>query len=111
MYRVTLGLKHELPFANLSRIFPKTLIYRWCNATVDFLEVECRSNTCVDISGWLKTYSSEGGLKLVYEYTSPTHMSVIVSCKCSPQNSTLRLAESYGCLWMAPVTYLGGEEV
>lgn len=47
---------------------------------------------------------------MVYEYTSPTHMSVIVNCKCNAQNSTLRLAESYGCLWVAPVTYLGGEE-
>ena len=110
MYRITLGLKHELPFANLSRRFPRVLVYRWCNSTVDYLEVDCRSNTCADVSGWLKTYSSQSGFELVYEYTSPTHMSVIVNCRCNAQNSTLRLAESYGCLWVAPVTYLGGEE-
>ncbi len=77
---------------------------------MDYLEVHCRPSLLADVSEWFKRYVSERGLSIVFQQVSPTHMSVMLSCRCTPNNSSLRMAETHGVLWMAPVTYLGGEE-
>lgn len=110
MYKITLGLRHTLPFNNLSLRFPGAVVYRWCNTTVDYLEIDCGARGCGEVAAWLAEYASREGLRLTYEYSSPTRISVVMNCNCSPANSTLRMAEECGCLWRAPVTYFGGEE-
>ena len=39
MNRTQLRLEHDMPFNNLSKIFPDARISRWCNLQVDILEV------------------------------------------------------------------------
>jgi predicted DNA binding protein len=111
MEEIILRMKHTLPFNNLSIAYPDASISRWCNSMVDYLEIGSPDGAVLnDIREGLPAVVSELHSELIYESLSTGRLSVMVKCRCSPLNSTARMAEESDCLWKAPVTYAGGME-
>ncbi len=111
MEEIVLRLGHDMPFNNISRLYPESTIYRWCNSKVDYLEVDSSDpDEASRIRESLQSFVS--GLKSEVLFISPAEdvLTATVACKCSNLNSTVRMAERAGCLWKAPVIYKGGEE-
>ena len=111
MEEIVLKLGHELPFNNVSRLFPETRIYRWCNSQVDYLEFESPDPAELEkIRLRLAEFAGHLHTSIIFSSTNGTVMTTMVTCRCSNANSTVRMTESADCLWKAPVTYSGGYE-
>lgn len=111
MEEVVLSLDHGLPFNNVSRLFPKEVIYRWCNSRVGYLEF--RPSDPSDVGKMLEGLEDlvkQLGSRLLFTSQGSGLLTAMVACRCSNQNSTVRMAEGMYCLWKAPVSYEHGKE-
>ena len=110
MNEIDLKLKNDMPFGALSGEFPDLLIYRWCNSAVDYLEFYGKERDLFDVSKRLGRFAKALNTHIVYESVSQNRLSVLFSCRCSIDNSAIRVIEAHNCLWQAPVAYQNGIE-
>ncbi|MGP6240285.1 helix-turn-helix domain-containing protein [Cuniculiplasma sp. SKW4] len=110
MDEITIESQNEMLFNRLSRKFPEVKFYRWCNSTVDFLEFILDSSDNETLKNSLQEAINEVGSKLISYSLNENRLSVMMSCKCSVNNSTIRIVESESCMWKAPVSYYEGRE-
>jgi|GEM_PF-2908614 predicted DNA binding protein len=111
MDEIKLTLKHTLPFCNISREFPEFSIFRWCNTSIDYLEIVYVQDKYDELITSINAFINEIGSELFYKRKDGGTLSLMISCKCNVHNSTMRIAEANGCMWKAPVSYLGGSEM
>ncbi len=86
MDEIALRMEHGLPFNNVAKAFPDVRVFRWCDSMVDYLEFLAEDRAALD------------------------RLDIMVRCRCSPQNSTVRMTEGRNYLWKPPVVYEGGRE-
>lgn len=110
MIEIALKVKNRMPFSSLSSEFPDVMIYRWCNSAVDYLEFHGTTSDLDRIQENITGIADSLGSHLVHENRSGNRISVMLACRCSVNNSTIRILESMNCLWQAPVTYRDGFE-
>ncbi|MFG1518921.1 MAG: helix-turn-helix domain-containing protein [Thermoplasmataceae archaeon] len=110
MEEITLKLHHNLPFNNVSKMFPEANIYRWCNSYVDYIEIHCDDAEMDRLIEALPKFIEEIHSETVFVSRQKGRASVMIKCRCSINNSTIRITESEKCLWRAPVRYRSGEE-
>lgn len=110
MDEITIESQNEMLFNRLSKKFPEVKFYRWCNSTVDFLEFVLDSNNNESLKDSLQDAINEVGSKLLSYSLNDKRLSVMMACKCSIDNSTIRIVESESCMWKAPVSYHEGKE-
>ena len=106
-----ISFQNEMPFALLSASFPSLRIYRWCSSTIDYLEIFGEQRMLLEAREDLKSLAADIHSELVYENLTKDRLSIAISCRCSINNSTIRIAESRNLLWQAPARYLGGREI
>lgn len=108
---IILRMQHELPFNNVSQRFPEATIYRWCNSMVDYLEFLSPDDDLLDeIRASLGKVVTALRSHLLYTSRDRGRLGVLVRCRCTPTNSTVRITEAANCLWKPPVVYGGGAE-
>lgn len=111
MDEIVLELRHGRPFCNISVRHPDHRIFRWCNSSIDYLEIEVGNDHDGDsVAKDIVQFAEENSSSVLYESTDQGTLSFMLRCICSPDNSTMRLAEASGCMWKAPVTYVDGKE-
>lgn len=110
MDEVTLLLENSTPFCRLSKSYPEITFLRWCNSSVDYLEFYGNDESLNRISDDMPGIVSDLGSSIIHRDSSKGRFSVLLKCRCTVQNSTIRIAESDNCLWVGPVEYYGGSE-
>lgn len=110
MDEVDLILRNELPFGKLSSLFPGITFFRWCNSAMDYLEFYGNADELDSIVSYLPEIEKELGTHVIYRSKKEKRLSVMLVCRCSRTNSTIRIAELDNCIWKAPVKYAAGEE-
>ncbi len=112
MNRTRLRLEHDMPFNNLSKIYPEANISRWCNLQVDILEINSqRKNEIENISKTLKKMAQSLSAKLIHISSySERSLEAVIKCRCALNNSSISVIESSNCIPVMPVTYKGGHE-
>lgn len=111
MDEILLRMRHDLPFNNVASAFPDVRIYRWCNSMVDYLEFVASSGGSLDrlrreLPGVVLGLHST----ILYRADREGRLDVMVRCRCTPHNSTVRMTENENCLWKPPVVYDEGRE-
>ena len=111
MDEILLRMRHDLPFNNVASAFPEVRIYRWCNSMVDYLEFEAADLAALgrlrdELPGVVASLHSE----VLYRAESEGRLDIMVRCRCTPHNSTVRMTEGENCLWTPPVVYEAGQE-
>ncbi|MEM0157521.1 MAG: helix-turn-helix domain-containing protein, partial [Thermoplasmataceae archaeon] len=110
MEEIDLKLVNDLPFCRVSQRFPDATMLRWCNSAVDYLEFYAGDDTLDRISEALPDLVASLKSRIIFKSRKENRISVMVACRCTRQNSTIRMAEFDSCLWKAPVKYEKGEE-
>jgi predicted DNA binding protein len=110
MQEVKLELENEFPFSNLSKENPKLKFYRWCNSRVDYLEVYGEEHDLKEFQPNILKIEETLSTKVIYQSASINRIKIMLSCRCSIENSSIRVAESVNCIWKGPVIYYGGRE-
>ncbi len=111
MDEIALRMEHDLPFNNVAKAFPEVRIYRWCNSMVDYLECVAADREALDrLEKALPRSVSALHSSIVFRSRGEARLDVMVRCRCSPQNSTVRMTEGRNCLWKPPVVYEAGTE-
>jgi hypothetical protein len=110
MEEIDLKLVNDLPFCRVSKRFPDATMLRWCNSAVDYLEFYAGDSTLDRIAEALPELVSSLKSRIIFQSRKVNRISVMVACRCTRQNSTIRMAEFDSCLWEAPVQYENGEE-
>ncbi len=111
MDEIALRMEHDLPFNNVAKAFPDVRIYRWCNSMVDYLEFLAENPAVLDrVEKVLPRSVASLHSSVVYRSRTEERLDVMVRCRCSPQNSTVRMTEGRNCLWKPPVVYEAGTE-
>jgi predicted DNA binding protein len=110
MDEVEFLLKNDYPFCAVSEKFPDVTFYRWCNSSLDYLEFYGQVSDIDRVVNFIPEIENILHTKAVYQARSGTRLTVMFTCRCSIENSTIRIAESNNCLWQAPVKYKGGRE-
>lgn len=110
MFEIDLRIRNDLPFCILSDNFPEVTVYRWCNSGVDYLEFHGRDSELQEVERNMELIAKSLGTHLLQKSSGKNRLSAMFSCKCSKENSTIRIVESMNCLWHAPVTYRNGNE-
>lgn len=110
MEEIELDLENDLPFCNLSRKFPEVEFYRWCNSAVDYLEFYGDFRYLEKLMKFMPEVESALGTEVIYSSPGKNRLSLMISCRCSTSNSTIRMVESRNLMWKAPVYYSRGHE-
>lgn len=112
MNRTELRLEHDMPFNNLSKMFPDANISRWCNLQVDILEVSSqKKNEIEEIKKSLKKMLRNLSAKLIHTSSfSDRSLEVVIKCRCALNNSSISIIEASNCIPVMPITYKGGHE-
>ena len=111
MDEIRLRMEHDLPFNNVAKVFLDVRIFRWCNSVVDYLEFLSEDSAALDhLEKALPRFVAGLHSSVVYRSRSDSRLDVMVRCRCSPQNSTVRMTEGRNCLWKPPVVYAEGRE-
>lgn len=110
MDEIELELENELPFCELSRRFPEIEFYRWCNSAVDYLEFYGESGHLERLLEFMPSVEHALQTEIIFTSLKERSLSMMLSCRCSPVNSAIRMAESRNLMWKAPVFYSGGHE-
>ena len=111
MDEILLRMRHDLPFNNVAVAFPEIRIYRWCNSMVDYLEFLAPDGESLRrLQQGLPAVVSALHSTVLYRSEAERRLDVMVRCRCTPQNSTVRMTERANCLWKPPVAYLEGRE-
>ncbi len=111
MDEILLKMRHDLPFNNVAAAFPEVRIYRWCNSMVDFLEFESPDAAAMGrLERDLPKVVASLHSTILHRAENPGRLDVLVRCRCTPHNSTVRMTERANCLWKPPVVYDEGHE-
>ncbi|MEM0141096.1 MAG: helix-turn-helix domain-containing protein [Thermoplasmatales archaeon] len=110
MERIEFISKNDMPFCSLSKEFPEIKFFRWCNSAVDYLEFYGNMDDIQDLEKALPTVARSIGSKVVYRSVYGGSLTVMFSCRCTLENSTISMAEESGCIWEAPLVYIEGME-
>ena len=112
MNRTELRLEHDMPFNNLSKMFPDANISRWCNLQVDILEVNSqRKDEIEQIKSSLKRMLKKLSARLINVSSySERSLEAVIKCRCALNNSSVSIIEASNCIPVMPVTYKGGHE-
>ncbi len=111
MDEILLRMRHDLPFNNVAKAFPEVRIYRWCNSMVDYLEfVAPDAGSLTRLERELPKVVSRLHSTVLHRAASEGRLDIMVRCRCSPRNSTVRMTENENCLWKPPVVYSEGRE-
>jgi predicted DNA binding protein len=102
--------KNDYPFCAVSEKFPEVAFYRWCNSSLDYLEFYGQNTDIDRVIDFIPEIETILNTTAVYQARSGSRLTVMFTCKCSIENSTIRIAESNNCLWQAPVKYKDGRE-
>jgi predicted DNA binding protein len=110
--RTKLRLDHNMPFSNLSKMFPDASISRWCNLQVDILEVTSQRKDEIDqIRRSLKKMLANLSAKLIHTSSySERSLEVVIKCRCALNNSSVSIIEASNCIPVMPITYKNGYE-
>ncbi|MGC8645202.1 MAG: helix-turn-helix domain-containing protein [Thermoplasmata archaeon] len=111
MEKVEFASENEMPFCRLSKEFPELRFYRWCNSAVDYLEFYGKGKELERLISVLPSVEGKLGSKIVYLNRERGALTVMFSCRCTVENSTISMAEEAGCIWEAPLVYNGGQEI
>ena len=95
MEEIKLKLRHDLPFNNISRDFPGAKIFRWCNSYVDYLEFAERGLDKNGVREEVERFAEGIGSRIVFSSEKKDYLTLMIVCKCSLGNSTLRMAVIY----------------
>lgn len=110
MIHFKLRLNNNMPFSELSAEFPGVELYRWCNSAVDYLEFHGDETDLGKVQKALPVVAEKLGSRIEHIAAGKRRLSVMLSCRCSIDNSAIRVIESHNCIWLAPVTYEEGNE-
>jgi predicted DNA binding protein len=112
MNRTELRLEHDMPFNNLSKMFPDASISRWCNLQVDILEANSQKKNEIDhIGKALKKMLRSLSAKLIHVSSySEKSLEAVIRCRCALNNSSVSIIEASNCIPVMPITYKGGNE-
>jgi len=110
MFELDLRLDNDTPFAELSKMFPDVKFYRWCNSSVDYLVFYGSDYQLNKVEEALPSVVKSLNSKILHKARENDRLDVMVACRCTVDNSTIRMIESNKCLWQAPVSYLEGRE-
>lgn len=112
MNRTRLRLEHDMPFNNLSKIFPDASISRWCNLQVDILEIISQKKDEIEqIKSTLKRVLRKLSAKLInISSYSERSLEVVIKCRCALHNSSVSIIEAANCIPVMPVRYKDGHE-
>ncbi|WP_393970824.1 helix-turn-helix domain-containing protein [Oxyplasma meridianum] len=110
MYEVEFLLKNSYPFCAVSEKFPDVTFYRWCNSSIDYLEFYGQNSDIEKILNLIPEIENILHTTAIYKLRNGPQLTVMLACRCSIENSTIRMAESSNCLWQAPVEYKKGRE-
>lgn len=105
MEEIRLKLCHNLPFEPVSIKFPDVKIFRWCNSYTDYLEIHGEHLNEDLLEENINAYADKLGSKVMFHLWRGNYVTVMLSCKCTLENSTIRMAESVGCMIRPPVIY------
>ncbi len=110
MEEVELRFVNSTLFCQFSKEFPDITIFRWCSSIVDYVEFYGKDSDVREASERLKQITENINSTVVASGNLDNHLSTGISCRCTTNNSTIRLAESMNLLWEAPAVYSRGEE-
>ncbi len=110
MFELDLRLDNDTPFAELSKMFPDVKFYRWCNSSVDYLVFYGSKYQLNKVEEALPSIVKSLNSRILHKARENDRLDVMVACRCTVDNSTIRMIESNKCLWQAPVSYLEGKE-
>lgn len=110
MDEIELKLINNLPFCKVSKEFPEATFLRWCNSAVDYLEFYGSSKTLESISENFPSIVDSLHSNILFSSRKGNQLTFMISCRCTRENSTIRMTEWDNCLWQAPVEYSGGVE-
>ncbi len=110
MDEITIESENDMLFNKLSKDFPDIKFYRWCNSTVDFLEFIIDDTSTEKLQDSLRKAVNGVGSTILSYNLNDSRLSVMMACRCSIHNSTIRIVESESCMWKAPVSYWNGRE-
>ena len=105
MEEITVELRHNLPFSNVASLFPGSRIFRWCNSYVDYLEIYERNLDYEKFLNEMTEFSESLKSTVVFSSRHRDYGSIMIRCRCSVFNSTVKIAESHGCMVRSPVIY------
>ncbi len=110
MDEIELKLVNDLPFCRVSRKFSEATFLRWCNSAVDYLEFYGDADTLDSIEENFPEVVDSLHSDVLFRSRKGSQLSFMIRCRCTRENSTIRMAEWDNCLWQAPVEYSGGTE-
>jgi predicted DNA binding protein len=112
MNRTELRLEHDMPFNNLSKMFPDASISRWCNLEVDILEVNSQKKDEIEqVKKSLNKILTSHFARLIHTSSySERSLEAVIRCKCALNNSSVSIIEASNCIPVMPITYRGGYE-
>ncbi len=110
MFELDLRLDNDTPFAELSKMFPDVKFYRWCNSSVDYLVFYGSDYQLNKVEEALPSVVESLNSRILHKARENDRLDVMVACRCTVDNSTIRMIEANKCLWQAPVSYLEGKE-
>ncbi len=110
MFELDLRLDNDTPFAELSKMFPDVKFYRWCNSSIDYLVFYGSKYQLNKVEEALPSIVKSLNSRILHKARENDRLDVMVACRCTVDNSTIRMIESNKCLWQAPVSYLEGKE-
>lgn len=111
MEEIEFKLRNDTTFCRLSKEFPDVTILRWCSSIIDYVEVYGSSDRSLEVSAKLEEVTVYLHSSILNTSAGNDSLSAAISCRCSVENSTIRLAETMNLLWVAPATYRDGFEM
>ena len=110
MRQIDLVIDNHLAFNQLSKDFANIKFLRWCNSNIDYLEFYGKNNDLKALEDEFANIEQKLGTTIVYRENKEGEVELMMKCRCSIQNSSIRIAESLYSLWQGPVVYDNGLE-
>lgn len=110
MYQVTLDLQNRMIFGEFSSRYPKLKIYRWCSSVFDYLEMYGETDEIHDAMIFLGEVANDLHTELTGQTVTGNRATAMMNCRCTVDNSAIRIIESRNFIWQAPASYHGGIE-
>ncbi|MCL4319913.1 MAG: helix-turn-helix domain-containing protein [Candidatus Thermoplasmatota archaeon] len=110
MRQIDLVIDNHLAFNQLSKDFANIKFLRWCNSNIDYLEFYGKNNDLKALEDEFANIEQKLGTTIVYRENKEGKVELMMKCRCSIQNSSIRIAESLYSLWQGPVVYDNGLE-
>lgn len=110
MEEVEFRIKNNSAFCRISSEFPGMTILRWCSSAIDYIEIYGDSKKSDEVHTKLERMIADLRSSILNSERHEDGTSAAISCRCSVENSDIRLAEAMNLLWVAPARYEDGVE-